>query len=161
MDSYYGSGTLIEKAIQKHGKKNFKKEILFDFETEEEMNLKEKEIITPEFVSDRNNYNAAIGGEGGSYPGWKHSEETKAKMKANHLERKLSNGYNYIVSDKTKEKIAKKLKGQILSEERRKNMSEGAKKRKWSPEVRKRISEAMKEKHRTNKNFNKKPNDTV
>ena len=33
-DDYYGSGLLINRAIKKYGKENFKKEILFIYETE-------------------------------------------------------------------------------------------------------------------------------
>ena len=45
-DNYFGSGIALLKAIAKHGKENFVKEILFVFDTEEEMNNKEKELIT-------------------------------------------------------------------------------------------------------------------
>ena len=41
-----GSGILILRAIQKYGKCHFKKDILFDFNTFEEMNAKEAEIVT-------------------------------------------------------------------------------------------------------------------
>ena len=43
--SYFGSGIALLKAIAKHGKENFVKEILFVFDTEEEMNNKEKEKL--------------------------------------------------------------------------------------------------------------------
>jgi len=156
-DNYLGSGKQLKQAIKKYGRKNFKKEILFDFETEEEMNQKEKEIITEDFVNSDDNYNLGIGGEGGAnFKGKTHSEETKAKMKAKALERKLK-GFTRPQKEETKEKISKTLSGISFSFDRRKNMSEGAKKRKWSPEVRKKISESMKEKHRKNKNFNIKP----
>jgi hypothetical protein len=41
-DNYFGSGKLIRRAIKKYGISNFKKEILFQFSSREEMNAKEK-----------------------------------------------------------------------------------------------------------------------
>jgi hypothetical protein len=40
-----GSGKQIISAIKKYGVENFVKTILFDFETFEEMNNKEKELL--------------------------------------------------------------------------------------------------------------------
>lgn len=80
-DRYYGSGKAIKSAIRKYGKKNFKKEILFCFDNELEMNAKEKEILTETFISDTMNYNEAVGGEGGPhFKGRQHSKETKEKI---------------------------------------------------------------------------------
>ena len=45
-DTYLGSGIALEKAIKRYSKQNFKKEILFVFNTETEMNEKEKELVT-------------------------------------------------------------------------------------------------------------------
>lgn len=66
-DSYVGSGTMLWKSIKKHGIENFKKEILFIFDTESEMNSKEKEILTIEFLEENKNncYNMIPGGQGG------------------------------------------------------------------------------------------------
>lgn len=64
-DKYLGSGIALQGAIKKYGRKNFIKEILFLFDTEEEMNLKESEIVNEAFCSNRNNYNLALGGQGG------------------------------------------------------------------------------------------------
>ena len=44
-DSYLGSGTILQKAINKYGKQNFKKEILYISKDEEENCIKEKEFI--------------------------------------------------------------------------------------------------------------------
>lgn len=60
-----GSGKRIKKAIKKYGIENFTKEILFIFESEEEMNLKEKELVTEEFVKREDTYNLCPGGHGG------------------------------------------------------------------------------------------------
>lgn len=80
-DGYLGSGRKIVEAIKKYGKENFVKEILFIFHTESEMNAKEKELITEDFVSRLDTYNIGIGGEGGpQFKGRTHSEETKLKQ---------------------------------------------------------------------------------
>lgn len=60
-DNYMGSGKLIKRAIEKHGIENFTKEILHVFDSEEEMNLKEAELVT---IGDHS-YNLADGGQGG------------------------------------------------------------------------------------------------
>lgn len=49
-DDYFGSGKLIRKAIKKYGMNNFKKEILFECHSKEEMDQKEKEIVNERFV---------------------------------------------------------------------------------------------------------------
>ena len=43
-DDYFGSGIALKRAIQKYGKSNFVKEILYVFDTEQEMNQKEKDL---------------------------------------------------------------------------------------------------------------------
>ena len=63
-DGYMGSGTYLKRAIQKHGIENFKKEILFVFDSEEAMYLKEEEIVNEEFLMTENTYNLRVGGFG-------------------------------------------------------------------------------------------------
>jgi hypothetical protein len=134
-DGYLGSGNAIKEAVKKYGRKSFDKEILFIFETEEEMNLKEKEILTEEFISDRNNYNEGVGGEGGPhFKGKRHSSEVKERISKKNTGRKFS--------DEAKRKIAESNSRRKLSEETKKRLSERAKKR--SLEERMRRSEAIK-----------------
>ena len=64
-DNYWGSGKLLKASIKKNGIDNFVKEILFIFNTEEEMNAKEAEIVTEEFCSLDTTYNLCPGGRGG------------------------------------------------------------------------------------------------
>lgn len=66
-DGYLGSGTIVSRAIKKYGKENFKKVILFDFDTQEEMVVKEKEIVTEDFLKRPDVYNLNVGGDGGWY----------------------------------------------------------------------------------------------
>lgn len=62
---YMGSGKVLRSAMKKHGAENFKKEILFVFDNEAEMNAKEAELVTEEFCSRDDTYNLCPGGKGG------------------------------------------------------------------------------------------------
>lgn len=64
-DKYLGSGKLIKEDIKLKGKKNFKKEILFDFNTYKEALNKEKEIVDKEFLKRKDIYNLVPGGSTG------------------------------------------------------------------------------------------------
>lgn len=64
-DGYIGSGKRLWNSIHKYGIENFEKEILFVFDTEDEMNSKEAELVTKEFCLREDNYNLCPGGKGG------------------------------------------------------------------------------------------------
>lgn len=64
-DNYMGSGKFLKYAQSKYGLENFVKEILFVFDSEEEMNAKEAELVTEEFCLREDTYNICIGGHGG------------------------------------------------------------------------------------------------
>jgi hypothetical protein len=64
-DSYMGSGKYLKHAIEKHGIENFTKDILFVFDTPEEMYAKEADIVNDDFLALENTYNLKTGGFGG------------------------------------------------------------------------------------------------
>ena len=122
-DEYFGSGKLIKKAIKKYGKSNFIKEVLFIFENASEMDNKEKELITDEFVANKNTYNMGVGGEGGPhFKGKRHSESTKKILK----EKRMSQGKN-ILSDEGRKRIIRSNKTRVIRQETKEKISQKAK----------------------------------
>lgn len=107
-DDYMGSGVLINKAYKKYGINNFKKEILFECKSEEELNQKEAELVNEEFISNENTYNIAIGGKGN----WKHAMlKHKSLLKDKDYYVKYCNKLKAIYQDqKIRNKISIKLK---------------------------------------------------
>ena len=101
-DNYLGSGKALVASIKKYGKNNFKREILFHLNSEEEMNQKEKEIVTEELVNDPMCYNMTLGGEGGPiFLGRHHTDETKQKLKEKRAHRPV---YHKTEEQKQKER---------------------------------------------------------
>jgi len=116
-DNYYGSGKKLELAIKKYGKENFTKEVLFIFDNEVEMNLKEKELITEEFVNRKDTYNVGIGGEGGPhFKGKKHSENTRLKIRKVRALQKP-------ITEETRKKISEANKKRTITDETRNKLS--------------------------------------
>lgn len=138
-DGYYGSGVAIKNSIKKYGKDNFTKEVLHIFESEEEMNMKEVELITEEFVSRTDTYNMGVGGEGGAhFKGKTHTPETIAKLKK-------ANEIRTPAQIEASLRVGKLSKGRKLSEQAKENIRQGALNRKSSSEEHKKaISEGLK-----------------
>jgi group I intron endonuclease len=63
-DTYWGSGTIITKAIKKHGRENFRKEIIEYCSSKEELNGRESFWIKELNSFRPNGYNIGTGGEG-------------------------------------------------------------------------------------------------
>lgn len=64
-DSYMSSSLILKEEIKKVGIKNFKKEILEYFDTREEADLKEIELVNYLYVISPNTYNQRTGGPSG------------------------------------------------------------------------------------------------
>jgi len=135
-EDYYGSGKLINQAIDKYGKENFTKEILERNIDSHEI-LNDQEIYWIKYIDTFNKgYNLTKGGQGNL--GRVTSEETRAK---------LSEAAKQPLSEETKEKIrqkAKLRKGRKVTEETRLKLIKAATGRKMSEETRLKMSNSAK-----------------
>jgi hypothetical protein len=64
-DGYLGSGTLLRRSINKHGKENFKIEILEFLNSREELAAREEEIVSLQEIAKKECMNLKVGGRGG------------------------------------------------------------------------------------------------
>lgn len=115
---YLGSGKLIKKALKAYGRENFKKEILCECDTRQQLDEKEKFWIKElNSINNEIGYNLAAGGQsGGGYTpkGRVFTEEWKAKITKAKLGHKTS--------EATKEKLRQFNLGKKLSEEHKAKM---------------------------------------
>lgn len=126
-DSYLGSGTLLKQAIQKYGKENFKKEILYISQNEKENSQKEKEFIKVfNAVKDKNFYNIHEGGDGGNtIAGWTEERRIAYSQKLSEQRKGEKNSrYGVHLTEETKNKIRQNRDTSYMqTDEYRKNMS--------------------------------------
>ena len=64
-DGYFGSGKLITRSINKHGKEKHSKEILEFLPNRKELKERERELVNEEIVNDPRCMNLQLGGGGG------------------------------------------------------------------------------------------------
>ena len=121
-DSYLGSGENIKNAIKKYGKENFRKDILYIAQTEEEAYQKETEFIKLfNAVESSEYYNIASGGE---YSHKKVSPRNRDYCKTPEYREKMSkavsgekNGmYHRHHTEESKRKMSINSKGKTLGE---------------------------------------------
>lgn len=127
-DNYLGSGKILQRAIKKYGKENFKREILYISKNAQENNKKEKEFIKAfNAVEDRTFYNISEGGDGGNIF---HLLPVEQQEKLREQARKRATGinnprYGVHLSEEIKEKIRQNRNTEYMQiEEYRQKMSE-------------------------------------
>ena len=123
---YLGSGLLLNRAVKKYGRENFKKEILEECQTKKELNEREKYWIKKlNSMNKEVGYNITKGGEGGdtttNNPNYlnicyKKSINNKGKKKSKKHCNNISKGLKgHIVKQETKNKISKANKNKFSS----------------------------------------------
>jgi group I intron endonuclease len=137
-DGYLGSGLLINKALKKYNKKNFKRKILEFFSSKEEAFYSQEKYIKKYDTLTPNGYN--ISPTGGHNVKGCISEETKQKISESNKGKHFYSGmYGKNLSKEAKEKISKFRKGRKLTEKHKINISKGNKGRKHSEETKNKI----------------------
>lgn len=117
-EDYLGSGKLLLRAIRKHGQANFRRTILFEARTKEELDAAEKRFIAEaNAVEDKSYYNLVPGGHGCSmgFSGKKHSTETRRRMRQAAL--------GHAVADHVRQAVSRARTGHVKSVEERAKIS--------------------------------------
>lgn len=125
-DSYLGSGTLIQRAINKYGEENFKKEILYISSSKQENNIKEQEFISAfDAVNNDSFYNLAPGGDGGDiFHSLPLERQQQIREKASQNSKGEKNGmYGKHHSEETKQKLRQVNKDYTKTESFKQTMS--------------------------------------
>lgn len=137
-DYYIGSGKILKEAIKKYSKENFKKEILFVFDSHEEAFKKENELVNETLLNSELCYNCKIGGEGGTglfrekngFYGKKHNPESLMWVKNRDQYGQKNPMYGKKQTDESKKLMSVNRKGlgkKPKSEETKMKMSQARK----------------------------------
>lgn len=147
----------FHNAIRKYGPENFIVDIISESNSKEELgNIEKQMIIFHKSHMSENGYNMTWGGDGTC--GWKHSEETKQKIRNGNIgkiswikgktqteesneKRKLAR-LGYKTSNETKEKQRQKKLGIKQSDKHIKSRVEGRKGYKPTEETKRKMSES-------------------
>ena len=139
-NKYLGSGKLLQKAIDKYGKENFRCELLEECSSDSELNEKEVYWISKlNSVQDDNYYNLCKGGLGHTCEPWNKGKRGVQEVTSKMLE-SLEYGRHLPASDNLKEKLRQIRTGCEVSDKTRQKLRDA--------QTGKKMSNECKEKHR-------------
>ena len=147
-DGYLGSGTRLRRAIRKHGKENFRLEILEFFDSREVLMQRERELVNEFLLTDPMCMNLKPGGSGGFC-----SDEHKRKFIAAALVSGASEkGHEKLALLRTNPEWVKQLGNNIKKAKQKNPKPQGTFKGKThTDETKRKISNALKGRPALNK----------
>ena len=117
-EDYLGSGKILKQAIQKYGRENFKRDIIAEADTREELNALEQFFIAKFNACDDNNYyNIAKGGDGGNTRLGYTEEQYIAYCKKFSKPGELNQMFGKKQSESSKKKNGDKTRDRFLNDE--------------------------------------------
>jgi hypothetical protein len=127
-DGYIGSGTLLAKAIKKHGRENFSIEILEFCDDREKLKLRESQLVTQEVLDDPMCMNLKLGGGYGTF-GIKHDKKREYRPLSESHKAALSKSGKgkygkWKRTPETNSKISETLRSHQQSEDTKRKRSE-------------------------------------
>ena len=141
-DGYMGSGSLLKYDQNLFGIDKFKREILFECKSEEEMNAKEAEIVNEDFIARDDVYNIKLGGDGG----WDHINSNKA------LKSKITRAGAFVTRDKIRS-LPKEIQAEFWKKIANKvQLVRSSWSEEYKDEIYAKISNTLKEFYRFNNN---------
>lgn len=112
-DDYLGSGKALNSAIQKYGKENFQKVVIFNALNYDYAHEIELLLVNKEWIESPDTYNMKVGGKGGSLA---KTEEQKKKLSLANMG-KPSPRKGVKLSEETKALIGSHHKGKFVDPE--------------------------------------------
>jgi hypothetical protein len=110
-NSYYGSGVLIKRAMEKYGKNNFTKRIIDRTDSYEELSKKEIYWIE-EYKKTHILYNISNGGDGGDTLS-KHPNIDEIKLKISNSSKTKGHTYEEVYGEERSKNYKNKLKSKL------------------------------------------------
>jgi len=139
-DGYYGSGSLLKRAIKKHGMENFVRETLFEFDSYEKAYQKEQEIVNSILIESNSCYNIKLGGNGGTTQNEEVREQFSLSRQGKFI-KEQNHFYGRKHSNEARKKMSDAKKGKYLKDQNP-NWKGGFRKKKFSSEKERQLAQS-------------------
>lgn len=125
-DSYFSSSKAVKQAVQKYGRENFRKDILFVYDNPIDMFEKEKELVNEEFIGRSDTYNITCGGIG-SWDHWNNGSEKHREVSKEAGKKAIKKLHKFLEENPDRRVLPPNWTGKKHSEDSKKKISQANK----------------------------------